>query len=96
MSRWAWHEKYGTLKGHIKRASDTLTATQLETEARSQHQREYAYQHANAVHPLYAWSRECARSDCEIKLPQTKMRWVGSRWLCPEHFLEMALEHFES
>lgn len=77
--RWAWHEKHGVVKGPIKRVSDTLTAAQVETQERAQHQREWDYQHANAVHPLYAWSRECARSDCDVRRPQAEMIWAGSR-----------------
>jgi hypothetical protein len=86
MSRWAWHEKHGTLKGCLRRASDTLTATQLEAEARSQHQREYTYQHTHTERPLYVWSRECARSDCDVRRPQAEMIWAGSSWVCPEHY----------
>jgi len=59
---------------------------ELETETRSQHRREWAYQHANTQQPLYVWSRKCSRSDCDVERPQTEMIWLGSSWVCPEHY----------
>jgi hypothetical protein len=91
--RWAWHEKHGVVKGPIVRVSDTLTATQVEAEARAQHQREWSYQHANGQRPLYQPTRECARPDCEVQRSQNEMIWIpsspsmgGSFWVCPQHY----------
>jgi hypothetical protein len=89
MSRWCWHDRHGVVKGPIKRVSDTPKLMDIETKVRAQRMREWAYQHANSQHPLYAWLRECARSDCDVKRPQAEMIWSGSAWLCLHHYEEL-------
>jgi len=94
MSRWAWHEKHGVVKGAIRRASDYMTPEQQESAIQAQHRREMDWiaHHPEGEH-LFRDKRTCAY--CGVEGRQEDMRWTGRRWLCDKDYADMLSGNIE-